>query len=368
MAKSPLSLAAFQSTVASLAATPDLLAAKLPELMPLVVGPSIDQFSPVQGCPGTIIEIAGANFSPVRQDNLVTVGGEEAFVLAATPTLITAITSLSTASGLVKVEVAGHGAAGPVDFTILPAPLAANGEDGPPIFYSGRGQPMPGGGAGPAPGVSAQGTIKALVVLCYPQDRVPANLATTRADVMTEFDRAPVYYDQVSYGDTDLQLTYTNWVQLTGNYADYVDASINNFAWPANRILAEAAQGAVDQMNNLDDYVFMAVVMHLGGGFVRAWGGWSQSNFAWAGTDLNGDPVNINVTASHEIGLTTIGENADWGRFAHELAHSLVDAGAVLGEDVYASDLVDTSVATAANFDLMGACCRIGHHIGASSA
>ena len=354
MAKSPISPAEFQNTVASLARTPSLLAARLWDLLPLVMGPSVSHFAPIQGYPGTVVDIFGANFSPNKEDNTVTVGGNEALVLAATPTQLTVITGLSTSTGPVRVEVGGQSDVGPVDFTILPAPLAAKGEDGPPIFYAGRGRPEPGAGAGPSAGVSAQGTIKALVVLCYPQDRVPANQVTTRNDVMAEFDNAPVYYDQVSYGDTDLQLTYTNWVQLTGNYSDYIDSSISNFTWPANRILAEAAQGAVDQGNNLDDYIFMAVVMFLGGGFARAWGGWSQSNFAWNGTDLNGNPVNINVTASHQLGLTTIGENADWGRLAHELAHSLVDAGAVLGEDVYSSDLVDPTVATAASFDLMG--------------
>ena len=350
---SRLTLSAFQETVASLAKTPNLLATKIWELLPLVVGPSINHFAPIQGHPGTMLEIFGNNFSPATTDNQVIVGGEPALVLAAEPTKLTVITSLSTTTGPVTVEVAGNMDTGPVDFTVLPAPIAAKGEDGPPIFYEGRGNPM-GGTAGPSAGVSAQGTIKSLVVLCHPQDRVPANLTNERNDLITEFDNAPVYYDQVSFGDTDLQLTYTNWVQLTGNFADYVDSSIDNFAWPADRVLAEAAQGAVDQGNNLDDYVFMAVVMFLGGGFVRAWGGWSQSNFAWNGTDLNGNAVNINLTASHQIGLTTIGQNADWGRFAHEIAHSLVDAGAVLGEDVYSSDLVDPSVATAASFDLMG--------------
>lgn len=348
-----LTLSEFQETVTSLARTPNLLAARIWDLLPFVVGPSINHFEPIQGHPGTMLDIHGMNFSPNKADNNVTVGGEPAFVVAAEPTKLTVISSLSTVTGPVTVEVGGNSDTGPVDFTVLPAPIAAKGEDGPPIFYQGRGNPM-GGTAGPAAGVSAQGTIKALIVLCNAQDRVPGNATTVRNDVITEFDNAPVYYDQVSYGDTDLQLTYTNWVALTGNYTDYVDSSINNFAWPADRILAEAAQGAVDQGNNLDDYTFMAVVMFLGGGFVRAWGGWSQANFAWTGTDLGGNPVNISVTANHQIGLTTIGENADWGRFAHELAHSLVDAGAVLGEDVYSSDLVDPGVATAAQFDLLG--------------
>ena len=33
--------------------------------------------------------------------------------------------------------------------------------------------------------------------------------------------------------------------------------------------------------------------------------------------------------------------DANWGRAAHEFGHNLVDGGLVLGEDVYASDLVD---------------------------
>lgn len=350
---SRISLTTFQDTVASLAKTPNILASKIWELLPLVVGPSINHFTPIQGHPGTMLDIHGTNFSPNKTDNIVQVGGEPALVIAAEPTRLTVITSLSTVTGPVTVDVAGNSDTGPVDFTVLAAPIAAKGEDGPPIFYEGRGNPA-GGTAGPSAGVSAQGTIKALVVLCYAQDRVPANQTTVRNDVIAEFDNAPVYYDQVSYGDTDLQLTYTNWVPLTGNFADYIDGTIDNFAWPADRILAEAAQGAVDQGVNLDDYIFMAVVMFLSPGFARAWGGWSQSNFAWNGTDQNGNAVNINITASHQIGLTTIGENADWGRFSHELAHSLVDAGAVLGEDVYASDLVDPAVATAAQFDLLG--------------
>lgn len=351
MSTTPLTLIQFERTVSRLALTPNLLATRIWELLPRVVGPRVDYFAPIAGQPGDVLEIYGANFSPNRTDNEVNVGGESALVVEASPTRLKVISSRSTVTGPLKVTVAGSTDDGPVDFTVLPAPVAKKGEDGPPIFYVGRGRPVP--GAGPGAGVSAQGTIKALVVVCYPQDRVPTNLVTTRNAVVTEFDNAPVYYDQVSYGDTDLQLTYTNWVPLTGNYDDYMDDSVSNFS-DTGRIVAEAAQGAVVQGEDLDDYIFMAVVMYLDGAFARAWGGWSQSNFAWNGTAADGTAVNINQTASHEIGLTTIGENADWGRFCHELGHSLVDAGAVLGEDIYSSDLIDGSVASAQNYDLMG--------------
>ena len=46
--------------------------------------------------------------------------------------------------------------------------------------------------------------------------------------------------------------------------------------------------------------------------------------------------------------------DADWGRAAHEFGHNLVDGGLVLGEDVYSSDLVDGTQATAEQFELMG--------------
>ena len=56
-----------------------------------------------------------------------------------------------------------------------------------------------------------------------------------------------------------------------------------------------------------------------------------------------------------------INESADWGRFAHEFGHNIVssptstgDGTATLGEDVYGSDLVDSSAATAKDFEMMG--------------
>ena len=149
-----------------------------------------------------------------------------------------------------KVEAGGHSDSGPVDFTVLPAPLAAKGEDGPPIFYSGR---APDGRRRRRSGGRRERTRhdQSAHRPLSSAGSDAANLATTRNNVISEFDHAPTYYDQVSYGDTDLQLTYTDWVPLTGNFADYVDSSpdVQNFVWPADRILAEAAQGAVDQGN-----------------------------------------------------------------------------------------------------------------------
>ena len=103
----------------------------------------------------------------------------------------------------------------------------------------------------------------------------------------------------------------------------------------------------------------MATVCSLSTG-IRAWGGWSRQNFAYTNAAAT-PPININLSADHEINLIAIGQNANWGRCAHEFGHNVVsaptfagDGTATLGEDVYASDLVDGSAATARQFDMMG--------------
>ena len=320
---------------------PHQLLAQLPDLLAVYIGPSISSFSPLAGQPGEMITIVGTNFNSDRTQNHVEVGGENAYVVSATSTELVVIASMSTVSGPVKVTVDTNSATGPIDFKVLAYPSAGAGEHGPPIFFAGEGD-------GPSAGVDAIGTIKSLVVLCRATDKLPSDPAATKVAVKNQYDGAIEYYDQISYGLTDLELKYTNWVDLSGTYDDYVDSSINNIALDQlDRICAEAAQGAIDQGEDLDEYTFMAVVLYLDGGFIRAWGNWSETNFSYS-------PEGINITASHAIGLTAIGDNANWGRLAHELAHSLVDAGAVLGEDIYSSDLIDGSVATAAMFDLMG--------------
>ena len=342
----PQTLETLRQQIISLAHSPEILLERLPQFLPHVLGPRIDFFTPIHGQPGTSIEIHGRFFSPDRTQNIVTIGGVQALVLEATPTVLRVIAGLNTQTGPLKVEVGTQFASGPIDFIVSPSSTVATG-DGPPIFYEGRFRPLP--GTAPAAGLDPQGTIRALIAVCYAADTVPSNFTTVRNELVSEFDQAADFYDEVSFGDTDLQIDYTDWIALTGNFSDYVDATIENFAWPADRIMAEAAQGALDQGLDLDNFDFMGVVLFLNGGFVRAWGGWSQSNFSF-----NGNGLNINITADHEIALTAIGDNADWGRFAHEVAHSLVTAGAVLGEDVYRSDLIDPDVATATRFDLMG--------------
>lgn len=321
-----------------------LTLARLRDLLAAATGPRIDSFTPLSGQPGTMLTIHGANFQGGRTANTVTVGGHDAYVLEATPTMLQVIVSLAATSGPVQVTAEGKTGAGPVDFQRLPPPRASDGEDGPPVFFAGAGNP-------PTAGIDAHGSPKVLVAITFATDKVPANSTTLRTAVKTEFDKAQEYYHQVSYGATDLQIDYTTAIALTGAYDDYVDASIDNIANPdgIDRICAEAAQGAVDQGLDIDDYDFMLVVLFLDGGFIRAWGGFEKSNFAY-----NDGSTSINISTSHPVMMVCIGDNADYGRVAHELGHGFVDPGAVLGEDIYGSDLIDPANASAQMFDLMG--------------
>ncbi len=318
--------------------------------LPLLIGPSIASFSPIAGQPGTLVTITGYNFAPARADNTVEVGGQPAFVVAATATELTVITHPQVVDGPVKVTVGTHTASGPVDFHVLPYPDAGAGDDGPPINFAGA-------GAGSQGDVNPIGTVRVLVALVRPSDRTPG--ANERTNVVAAWDNVRTFYTQASYGRTTVQVdVMTNWKVLDGTEADFVDG--DNIDWgQIDRLTAQAAQGAVDEGFDLDDYAMMATVCSLATG-IRAWGGWSRQNFAYNNAPAT-PAININLTADHEINLIAIGQDANWGRCAHEFGHNVVsaptfagDGTATLGEDVYASDLVDGTAATARLFDMMG--------------
>lgn len=337
---------------------PERLKSFLDQAIPFVVGPTIDDFSPRKDYPGAIFEIKGRNFASTMDQNEVKIGGKPAIVIEASSTSLRAISHPETSSGKLEVRVGTKSAVGPINFETIPYPKAGSRVDGPPIFFSGKGLGLPGD-------VPSTGTLKVLVVLINPTDRVPANTTASRDSVVQKWDDVHSFYDQASYGRLNLQPDITaNWHTLTGNFNDYV--SLGTEKWAPNirdtqiaRLAAEAAQAPVDEGFNLDDYAMMACVINLNGTFIRAWGGMSLQNFQYN----NGAGTNINITTSHELNLLEIQEDADWGRFAHETGHNIVSVpsglstspgAATLGEDVYSSDLVDPSVATAQDFDMMG--------------
>ena len=327
---------------------------RLQDLLDLVVfdpGPTIVDFQPWSGYAGTIMVIAGNGFSDERRENDVRVAGEPALVVEAATDRLVVITSPRTRTGPVEVTVDGDTAAGPRDFAVLPWPKPASGDDGPPYSYPGAGP-----GSDPAAGtVPPTGTARILVVTCNPTDKVPADPAATRQDVIDAFADVTTFYDQASYGALDVQVDVTTFVPLLQDSAYYHRA--NGAAGYPNidgavldQLMAECAQGAVDQGLDLDDYSVLVASVYMPGLSVRAWGGWSSSNFAYD----DGAGTVINIVTAQPLGLIAQRHDADWGRAAHEFGHNLVDGGLVLGEDVYDSDLVDPSEATVQNFDMMG--------------
>ena len=332
----------------------------LDHFLPGFIGPSVASFDPPSGRPGCLVTIQGANFSPDRLSNAVEVGGQAAFVAAATTTELKVVTSPLVADGPVKVKVGTHTGVGPHDFAVLGYPDAGAGEDGPPIGFSGDGNAAAGD-------VNPIGTLRVLVVLLQANDRSPPNAATTRTDVSTTWASVTEYYKQASYDKTKVQVDVTTaFATLDGTFADFVEApggeeNIRNAQ--LDRLTAQAAKAAQDDGKDLNNYVMMACVLYTGGTFIRAWGGWSKQNFAYNNGKPVGDParIDINITLTNAINLIAIQHSADWGRCAHEFGHNIVsapsfsgDGSATLGEDVYSSDLVDGSAATAADFEIMG--------------
>ncbi len=327
----------------------------------------IDSVTPMQGHAGTLVTIEGSGFGEEWEDNYVMIGSVEANVVTASPTRIEALVGIGAENGPVSVDVGAVKAETPDAFLIMDWPSSDSGEDGPPIFIEGRGLGTALSFGKTKNSTSAilpsTGQLQVLVIPSYPTDRVPGNEAAELQAITDVWTEVNTFYDQASYDTLDVQITVANWVPLTGNFNDYVlltggsPPGEDDPWWTSNlrpavmdRFRAECANGAVNSDNfDLDDFDVMACYIWINGARIRAWGGSTRSNFAYTGNGLD-----INITADHEIWQVALGEDADWGRCAHELGHCLIEAGTVLGEDVYRSGLVDPDAATAASFEMMG--------------
>lgn len=332
---------------------------------PEPAGPTITAISPEEGYAGTMVTISGTGFAATREANTVTFDGTPAEVIEASSTELTVIVGSGTDTGPVAVTVDGDTGVGP-DFEILPYPDAGADEDGPPISFTGTGSPGAGASAGDIP---STGTANVLVSIVNPTDQVPPDETALRQDIIDVWDDVATFYDQTSFNALTVDVdVLSGWHTLSGDQADYYkansDSGYPNIDWgEMDRLVAESAQAAVDDTpsHDLDNYDLMAVVINLNGTFIRGWGGFSRQNFKYKNTTAG---IDIDITTDDPIPLLVVGEDADWGRCAHEVAHGLVDGsgasltdqigGLTLGEDVYSSDLVDPSEATADKFEMMG--------------
>lgn len=321
--------------------------------LPLLIGPGIASFTPSAGYGGTLIRIDGYNFAEKREDNAVTIAGKPARVIAASDTQLLVIAPHDVATGPIELTVGLNTVTGPYYFTVLPYPVAGDGTDGPPIEFEGHGQ----GQAGDQP---STGTLKIAVALVNPADTVPADPTGARTAVADAWNNVHTFYDQQSYSKLNVSVDVTpSWKTITGNMNDYLNSAKDNIdSSQKNRLAAESAQACVDAGFNLDNYGMLACVIFLNGHFIRAWGGMSTQHFQY-----DSGPTHIDISTANEINYIEIQESANWGRFAHETGHNLSaapsfsqsdDETATLGEDVYSSDLVDPSAASAQEYEIMG--------------
>jgi len=206
-----------------------------------------------------------------------------------------------------------------------------------------------------------------MVVLCQATDRIPANLTTVRTALTQAWNNVHTYYDQASFSRTNVQFDIAAAAAtLDGVFTDFVDLSpdVQNVkAGQLGRIAAFAAQQAQNEGFNLNNYQMLCSVVFTNGDFIRAWGGTDTQTFSYDNGKPVSDParIHIDIQLTQKINELWIHETANWGRFAHEFGHNIVsaptatgDGTATLGEDVYGSDLVDSSAATAQDFELMG--------------
>lgn len=327
----------------------------IPKRKPLIASPKITKAHPLLTYPGSVIDITGSGFSVALDGNKVFVGGQPARVIRSSNTGLKVIASLDAHDGPIRVEAGSKTGISPSDFKAKPYPVPGSGDDGPPIYFEGAHNLS----MGDQP---STGILKVLVSLVNPADVVPTNPTNARNSVVDAWSAVKTFYDQASFNALDVQADITTgWSTLLKDKAYYLDLSIDNIKQSViPQLVAEAAQAAVNDGRNLDNYGMMAVVVFLNGQFIRAWGGFSQQNFSYVDSSSS---ININIVANHQVNLLTIHESANWGRFAHETGHNLVSAPsfqagsigtATLGEDVYSSDLIDPSEATATRFEMMG--------------
>lgn len=322
----------------------------------------VSDFQPRQGFPGTVMEIMGAGFGDATASVQVTVGGEPAMVLERTPLWMRVLTGEKTKSGKVTVTLGANTANGPIDFRV--DQNIGYYDDGPPIVLKGQGSTA-------QPGLAKTGTVNVFVALLLPNDlgSVPANV---RQDIVNQWASAATYYTQASFGKSTLSVTVSaNWHTLSGALSDYfwsdqlnpdgttkLDASGNPVSydnyWNNQRLMAEAVSAFKNDINN-GNFDMVAACGYLNGNFCRGWGNMEAQTFSYTVASTN---ATFSATLNKVTPYITVGEISNWGRLAHEVGHNIVDPvfanGATLGEDVYGSDLIDASEATAAPFDLMG--------------
>lgn len=336
--------------------------------------PIIADFAPRSAVPGSLIVIIGHGFAGRRDLNTVTIGGHRAIVVTAEHHRLVVISNKKSSAGPLKVKTHFGTAVGPRNFVNLPWPSPDSLIDAPPHSFEGVGAgtsaslrtklllqtpELSMGSDIRAVDIPSTGTAKVLAVCMYLKDVKPADLGAAKTNMVNLGNRVVKYYQQASYRKLTVQFDVTDF-EMLDNLDRYYLASSTEKGYPnfkklvLPQIFAEAVQKAKNASINVGNYDVFLVMCHLGT-FVRAWGGGSvRPNFHFEDqTAYPGVLTDINVGKT--LGSIALGDDADWGRVAHEFGHNIVSSPvAVFDEDIYDSDLPPGADSSAQFFDLMG--------------
>ena len=169
---------------------------------------NVSHFTPDRGWPGTMITISGSGFSANRDENAVAIDGVPAIIIESASDQLLVLAGEATTGGPLTVTVNSKTIDAGI-FEVLPFPLLEDPtQAGAPRFFHG---PMAGT---PQTNVANQ---PVLVLLTFPEDHDPGGVAASTAarnDLIDRCDQAAQYWDEVSYGSTTWNMSFSNWLAL----------------------------------------------------------------------------------------------------------------------------------------------------------
>lgn len=327
----------------------------------LLTDPRVSEVIPEMVLPGTFVDICGDNFGDSYKDVIVTIGGHEAVVLDIKPQKLKVRIppELGSLNPLV-ISIAGKTIELSDVFKPGESPDEGRvGDLGAPTTFSGSDEVNAG-----LDGIGENQRV--LIIMCNPSDKNPTDGGLTSGDerqrqIDTFENLVNPGFQQMSYGRTDFDFDYTNWLTLpedddfyfwrasdTAAAQDVIDnlpadaseeeievANValetaqkgRNLMQRGNELYHDALKEAEDAGWNLTDY--KGIMLCLATDNLRGQASGTRNEV----TDSDSDTV----TLAPSTYLWIISYNAHWGRRIHELAHAIA-SGDLYGETGYISD------------------------------
>lgn len=330
--------------------------------------PTVTDFSPRSGLPGTIVTVEGSGFAPVPSDNVVTIGGGTTRVISGSSTELRVVALRDVATGKIKVDVeGGQMAASTETWQRGGSNLLEDGS-----FVAGSELVE---GAGEPPDLNPIGLDQSvLVIFVTPSDINPENhvppsaMMSAREYFLTRLPEVNTYFHDASYGTMSVKFDTTpDWIPLTFDFDFYfwtqddIDLAANQLAQaehdldivkqsygatPTDLKIAEddvehkkdmlnhakdaqlylqrpaflfgealiAAKNIMPDFDDYTDYVFVTAGIP---GAIRA-----QYTGYWSGVHAEYLSTKFDIDFGVSKSMISVDQTERWRRITHELAHS----------------------------------------------